>query len=179
MGAACPALVLTGVLALITTGCAAEATNGPVGVVVSSAAAPSGAAPRAGDGGDLPRPGTTAKPSASPANEPFSRSQTGPAGQRLIASASWVRRGGQRSLAVEPSAQLRANASLGLGEEAWRQLMVAVPTANTAGMREQFVCHVLFASTKARFYLEPWRPARSLAATILEGCNPGPRKDLG
>lgn len=90
-----------------------------------------------------------------------------------------MRRGDQRSLAVEPSAKLRANPSLGTGEEAWRQLVAAVPKANTAGMREQFVCHVLFAPTKARFYLEPWRPARSLAATILEGCNPGPRKDLG
>lgn len=46
-------------------------------------------------------------------------------------------------------------------------------------MREQYVCHVLFAPQDDSYYLEPWRPAMPLARTVIEGCNPGADKHLG
>lgn len=74
---------------------------------------------------------------------------------------------------------LRDHPQRSWGEAGWRQVLALVPSADLPGMREQYVCHVLFAPEKARFYLEPWRPARSLAGTILHACNPGPDKHLG
>ncbi|HYO86459.1 MAG TPA: DUF2599 domain-containing protein [Dermatophilaceae bacterium] len=113
------------------------------------------------------------------ASGPTTSLAVSPDRSRLIASARWVRRGGLSSLAVEPSPSQRGHPTLAWAEAGWRQLVARVPAAATPGMREQYVCHVLFAPTKARFYLEPWRPAQTLAQTVLEACNPGPRKDLG
>lgn len=74
---------------------------------------------------------------------------------------------------------LRRNPRTEWAEAGWAQVLRAAPAAATPGMKEQYVCHVLFAPSKARFYLEPWRPAVSLTRTVLEGCNPGGDKHLG
>jgi hypothetical protein len=51
------------------------------------------------------------------------------------------------------------------------------PAADTAGMEDQLICHVQFASAKPVFHLEPWRPAVGYLRTLVAGCNPGPLPD--
>ncbi|MEP7160749.1 MAG: DUF2599 domain-containing protein [Dermatophilaceae bacterium] len=97
----------------------------------------------------------------------------------LVADARWVTREGERALIVTPTVYLREHGSLDVAKEAWRRLSAAVPAADTPGMRDQFVCHAQYASTKTGWYLEPARPAVGYPRTVLTGCNPGTQKDVG
>lgn len=86
------------------------------------------------------------------------------------------------SLRVYPTASGRALAGQ-LGKtaaqtnEAWNEVLKFAPTANTATMRAQFVCHWRFSEFadpgKASWNLEPWRPVVDDNTMILSGCNPG------
>lgn len=98
---------------------------------------------------------------------------------RLVDNAAWVRREGERALVVSPSRLLRESHSVAVFDEAWRRVVVAIPEADTPGMRDQFVCHAQFASTKAAWYLEPARPAVGYWRTVSLGCNPGDVVDVG
>lgn len=97
----------------------------------------------------------------------------------LVADATWVTREGERALVVTPTTYLRDHGTTEVAEEAWRRVVVAVPEADTAGMRDQFVCHAQFAATKDAWYLEPARPAVGYARTVAAGCNPGSPRDVG
>ena len=80
---------------------------------------------------------------------------------------------------VTPSPYLRAHPQIAVAEEAWRRVTAAVPEAASAGMRDQFVCHAQFATSKDAWYLEPARPAVGYARTVAAGCNPGSPRDVG
>lgn len=62
-------------------------------------------------------------------------------------------------------------------DEAWREVLVLAPDADTPGMRSQFLCHWHFAEFaqpgKASWDLEPWRPPVDTGSMLLAGCNPG------
>ncbi len=98
---------------------------------------------------------------------------------RLVHDASWVTRDGERALVVTPSQLLRDSSSSDVFDEAWRRIVRAVPAADTPGMRDQFICHASFASTKDAWYLEPARPAVGYWRTVAAGCNPGDVRDVG
>lgn len=98
---------------------------------------------------------------------------------RLVDNAAWVTRAGERALVVSPARSLREAHRGEVYEEAWRRVLMAIPEADTPGMREQFVCHAQFASSKRAWYLEPARPAVGYLRTVSAGCNPGDVADVG
>ena len=97
----------------------------------------------------------------------------------LVEDASWVEREGTRALRVTPSQALRDSTDAAAYDEAWRRVVTAVPEAETPGMKDQFVCHATFASSKEAWYLEPARPAVGYWKTVGAGCNPGDVTDVG
>ncbi|NYE02345.1 hypothetical protein BJY21_003529 [Kineosphaera limosa] len=98
---------------------------------------------------------------------------------RLVDNAAWVTREGETALVISPSQLLRDSSGEEVYDEAWRRVVVAIPKADTPGMRDQFVCHAQFASTKDAWYLEPARPAVGYWRTVSAGCNPGDVTDVG
>ncbi|MEB3020566.1 DUF2599 domain-containing protein [[Mycobacterium] crassicus] len=99
----------------------------------------------------------------------------------LVDHAEWVDYGGRTSLRVYPTPAGRA-AALRLdagpeGEQAWREVLVVVPEAETPGMRDQFLCHWSYAEFarpgKTSWNLEPWRPVVDGVTMLESGCNPG------
>ncbi|MBK8732744.1 MAG: DUF2599 domain-containing protein [Actinomycetales bacterium] len=98
-------------------------------------------------------------------------------GPRLITSAAWVTRSGARALKVVPTTAGRA---VGVDPEAvWQAVLRLRPDADSPGIHDQLVCHVVFAASKSAWYLEPARPDVGYAATVAAGCNPGTIKDAG
>lgn len=99
-----------------------------------------------------------------------------------IDQARWVSYGGLPTLRVYPTVAGREIAGE-LGKtavetaEAWREVLMLAPDADTPGMRAQFICHWDFAEFaqpgKTSWDLEPWRPAVDDNAMMLTGCNPG------
>lgn len=65
-----------------------------------------------------------------------------------------------------------------VGVAAWAELVLAVPEANTAGMRDQFFCHwdvvryPMVAPRKESWNLDSNRPSVGYPQTILDECNP-------
>jgi hypothetical protein len=92
-------------------------------------------------------------------------------GSATLASAEWGQREGGRSLAVVPTAWLRAGGQAAT-EKAWADLVALVPDADVPGMENQLVCHELGAADKATWNLEPGRPDVGLIATLAARCNP-------
>jgi hypothetical protein len=96
--------------------------------------------------------------------------------------ARWSEGNQLSSLRVYPTVSGRA-ASKRLGsaspeaDEAWAELLVLAPQADSPGMHDQFRCHWDFAETaqpgKASWNLEPWRPVVDAATMVSTGCNPG------
>ena len=88
--------------------------------------------------------------------------------------------GDRPSLRVYPTPAARA-AALRLdaagGEQAWREVIAGAPEADTAGMRDQFLCHWSYAEFarpgKTSWNLEPWRPVVDGTIMLESGCNPG------
>lgn len=120
--------------------------------------------------------------SGSPAQSPPAAGTPDPSTrwpEALVEDASWVSREDTRALRITPSRVLREETDPAAYEEAWRRVVRAVPEADTPGMREQFVCHATFASSKQGWYLEPARPAVGYWDTVRAGCNPGDVKDVG
>jgi hypothetical protein len=98
----------------------------------------------------------------------------------------WAHRDGRASLRVYPTPFSRAAAgaagSSGQGDDAWREVLARTPDADTAGMREQFLCHWRFAELvqpgKVSWNLEPWRPVVDSARMFDAGCNPGGPEEI-
>lgn len=86
-------------------------------------------------------------------------------------------RAGERTLVVIPTPAGRSDLSYAGGAALWDQLVARVPDADSPGMRDQLICHVVFASSKAAWYLEPRRPAVGWVTTVGAGCNPGAIRD--
>lgn len=62
---------------------------------------------------------------------------------------------------------------------AWQEVLGLTADAASPGMAEQFTCHVLFASSKDVWHLEPWRPVVDGTQMLATRCNPGgPDPDL-
>ncbi|WP_125580976.1 DUF2599 domain-containing protein [Lacticaseibacillus suibinensis] len=97
----------------------------------------------------------------------------------LIKSASWITRSGKVSLSVTMSAQFESisngNLKGALATRAFNLLKAKFSSSknweNTDGMRNQFMCHYLFAF-KTPWNLEPWRKTVSMSATTAALCNP-------
>ena len=92
----------------------------------------------------------------------------------------WVHWGDRTSLRVYPTPAGRAQAHGGSdaqGAQAWGEILVAAPDADTGGMREQFLCHWDWAEVvepgKTSWNLEPWRPVVTADQMLATGCNPG------
>jgi len=96
---------------------------------------------------------------------------------RAVGSASWVTRSGERSLRVQPTVGARGWSDG--GQEVFAELVALVPEADSPGMRDQLVCHVVFAPSKPAWFLEPRRPAVGYVATVAAACNPGDVADGG
>ena len=100
----------------------------------------------------------------------------------FVDRATWVWFSDLPTLRVYPTGNGRAVAgklakTAAQTEEAWREVLVLAPDADTPGMRAQFVCHWNFAELahpgKTSWDLEPWRPDVDDSDMLLAGCNPG------
>lgn len=93
----------------------------------------------------------------------------------------WAQWAGLPSLRVYPTPSGRVAAGdTGTGpqgDEAWAEVLVLAPDADTPGMREQFICHWDWAEFaqpgKTSWNLEPWRAVVDDVAMVAAGCNPG------
>lgn len=151
-------------------------------VMVLGACAPAGIGQ--GRAADSEETSTTEQTPGDAADEPSGDAADTPSPDvadlpRLVDNAAWVTRDGETALVVSPSQLLRDSGSTAVFDEAWRRVVVAIPEADTPGMRDQFVCHAVFAPTKNAWYLEPARPAVGFARTVTAGCNPGDVRDVG
>ena len=88
-----------------------------------------------------------------------------------VLSVDWGEREGGRSLAVVPSAWMRAGGQAA-GEKGWSDLIALVPEADVPGMQNQMTCHAIGAADKDSWNLEPWRPDVGLLETLAARCNP-------
>lgn len=96
----------------------------------------------------------------------------------LVSEVRWITRDdGLVSLEVTPSEDGRRWTSSAAMDAGWRQVVDTVPDADTAGMKEQYMCHARFAPRKDGWYLEPWRPAGTFIETVAARCNRGPQSD--
>jgi hypothetical protein len=63
------------------------------------------------------------------------------------------------------------------GSAAWNELHALYHNAglccNLNGMRDQFICHVMFVPLKDTYNIEEWRPDVGFPATVAAQCNPG------
>lgn len=106
---------------------------------------------------------------------------TGISASPYVSETQWVTYQDGTSLRVYPTAAGRTEAgepgTLRQGEQAWDEVVKRNPEADSAGMREQFLCHWQFAEFiqpgKTSWNLEPWRPVVSTLNLLVNGCNPG------
>lgn len=103
---------------------------------------------------------------------------TTPTPQQYVDHTEWTSVGGLVSLRVYPTeAGRRAAAGFFDADGGWAQVLALTPEADTAGMREQFLCHWRFAEMvepgKSSWNLEPWRPDVNGVNMIESRCNPG------
>ena len=107
-------------------------------------------------------PSTSTRPTAVP---PF------------IASATWVRASGGRSLHIVPTASGRVAQGANDDDEAWSEVLRLAPDADQPGMRAQFDCHWTYARLvqpdKPSWNIEPWRPVVTEQQMVDARCNPG------
>lgn len=82
-----------------------------------------------------------------------------------------------RSLAVVPTPSGRSTQGADDGEHAWTEVLRLQPDAATPGMKEQFLCHWVYARLvdpdKPSWNLEPWRPVVNDDEMVRTRCNPG------
>lgn len=99
------------------------------------------------------------------------------AGMPLIDHTTWTEGVDGARLLVYPTEAGRREAFPDTEERAWQEVLTHSPDADTAGMRDQFVCHWVWARmvqpNKESWNLEPWRPAVGYQATVQASCNPG------
>lgn len=100
-----------------------------------------------------------------------------PVGTSAATSAQWQTAEGGSSLQVSPS-QWGRFGGLAVLEYGWPGVLLLVTTeleqADSTSMRHQFQCHVLGASSKDFWNLEPWRPDAGLLGFAAARCNPQP-----
>lgn len=99
------------------------------------------------------------------------------AGMPLIDHTTWTEAADGPRLLVYPTQAGRLEAFPDTDERAWQEVLAQSPDADTPGMRDQFVCHWVWARmvqpNKESWNLEPWRPAVGYQATVQASCNPG------
>ncbi|MFC9894880.1 DUF2599 domain-containing protein [Nocardia sp. NPDC127579] len=99
------------------------------------------------------------------------------AGVALIDRVEWTTGVDGARLLVFPSPAGRRTSYPRSDERAWQEILAAAPDADAPGMRDQFVCHWVWARlvqpNKPSWNLEPWRPAVGYQATVDATCNPG------
>ena len=114
---------------------------------------------------------TTTATSTTPA--PTTRAAVPP----FIASTTWVRATGGRSLHIVPTASGRVAQGATDADEAWSEVLRLAPDADQPGMRAQFDCHWTFARLvqpdKPSWNIEPWRPVVTAQQLVEARCNPG------
>lgn len=98
-------------------------------------------------------------------------------GLPLVDHLSWTTNEDGPRLQVFPTEAGRYTKAPGTDELAWREILARDPGADTPGMRDQFVCHWVWARMvqpdKPSWNLEPWRPDVGYQATVQANCNPG------
>jgi hypothetical protein len=125
-----------------------------------------------------PMPAATADPAGGAVNPPA------PA-PPYVDHTVWTQWLGMPRLRVFPTPAGRATSrrpeTASAGEEAWSEVLALSPTADTPGMRAQFVCHWQYAERaqpgKVSWNLEPWRPVVSYDDMVAAECNPGGAED--
>ncbi|MFC4372684.1 DUF2599 domain-containing protein [Nocardia halotolerans] len=99
------------------------------------------------------------------------------AGLPLIDRVSWTENIDGARLRVFPTEAGRNTAAPGTDEAAWQEVLALDAGADAPGMRDQFICHWVWARMvapdKPSWNLEPWRPAVGYSATVSANCNPG------
>ncbi|MGY4099452.1 DUF2599 domain-containing protein [Nocardia sp. R16R-3T] len=99
------------------------------------------------------------------------------AGVPLIDHTTWTDGVDGPRLLVYPTEAGRREAFPNTEERAWQEVLTHSPDADTPGMRDQFICHWVWARMvqpdKESWNLEPWRPAVGYQATVQASCNPG------
>jgi hypothetical protein len=95
----------------------------------------------------------------------------------LIDHTDWTENIDGARLLVYPTEAGRRDTFPGTEERAWQEVLGLSPDADTPGMRDQFVCHWVWARAvqpnKESWNLEPWRPAVGYQAVVQATCNPG------
>ena len=177
-----PALPLA--LALLLTGCAQDHDPGGPTPPPPAQTSQQPRMPHQGDDGQLSEDSSLTTPEQVP-EEADSTATTHQVCRESAAveAATWVERSDGPSLQVVPSATLRAcggpwraPADPPVG---WESVLELAPDADTAGMREQYACHLQWASGKEVWHLEPWRPVVTQEQLVADLCNPGsPDPDL-
>lgn len=118
----------------------------------------------------IPTPGQQFSTSPTPTVDPF-------AGQPLIDNTVWTDTIDGPRLLVHPTPAGRQTTYPGSDERAWQEVLTQAPDADSPGMRDQFLCHWVWARlvqpNKPSWNLEPWRPDVGYQATVDAHCNPG------
>ncbi|MGW4770934.1 DUF2599 domain-containing protein [Nocardia sp. NPDC004278] len=113
---------------------------------------------------------TTTTLAAVPSVDPY-------ADMPLIDHTTWTEGVDGPRLLVFPTQAGRHETFPDTEERAWQEVLTLAPDADTPGMRDQFVCHWVWARmvqpNKESWNLEPWRPAVGYQATVQASCNPG------
>ncbi|MGO3327021.1 DUF2599 domain-containing protein [Gordonia sp. (in: high G+C Gram-positive bacteria)] len=152
--------------------CASVLMVGACGDDESDGGDTSSAAPDVSAATSATSSGTTSSPS------PHSTSPAPPTlPPPYIEGADWVDTEVGPSLQIRPTQNGRNVSGDTTGDEAWKEVLVLHPDADSAGMRAQFDCHWTFARLvdpeKPSWNLEPDRPVVSASEMISARCNPG------
>jgi hypothetical protein len=95
----------------------------------------------------------------------------------LIDHTTWTEGIDGPRLQVYPTTAGRRTTFPGAEDRAWQEVLTQAADADAPGMRDQFVCHWVWARAvqpnKESWNLEPWRPAVGYQATVQSSCNPG------
>ncbi|WP_454198787.1 DUF2599 domain-containing protein [Nocardia sp. Marseille-Q1738] len=118
-------------------------------------------------------------PPASPVSTPVGAVPTVDpyAGRPLVDHVTWTETIDGPRLLVFPTEAGRQTTFPGSDERAWQEILALSADADAPGMRDQFLCHWVWARlvqpAKPSWNLEPWRPAVGYPATVEARCNPG------
>ncbi|MFI6361963.1 DUF2599 domain-containing protein [Nocardia sp. NPDC050630] len=147
-------LLCCGALVAAVAACGSDETPSAAATTTTTTAAPASSTPLA----------------AFPSVDPY-------AGMPLIDHTTWTDGVDGPRLLVYPTEAGRREAFPNTEGRAWQEVLTQSPDADTPGMRDQFVCHWVWARMvqpdKESWNLEPWRPVVGYQATVQASCNPG------
>lgn len=156
--------VCAGLLALLA-GCSSGSAAAPAPVTTSTPGSTTSTTTSPTTTSPTTAPSRPATPTTAAAVPPF------------VASATWVRASGGRSLHIVPTASGRVAQGATDDDEAWSEVLRLAPDADQPGMRAQFDCHWTFARLvqpdKPSWNIEPWRPVVTEQQMVDARCNPG------